>query len=75
MSPREAATVTLAVYRDGWTGRLQLAIEDESGGYRLAGPKFNGSGEKVLERVLDEHDAARIRSYLDQIPALLEARS
>jgi hypothetical protein len=62
--------VTLDVTRDGWTGKLQLSINrrDENGtgyGYRIAGPKFNGSGRTLLVRVLDEDDAREIRSYLD----------
>lgn len=68
----ETAKVTIEVSRDGWTGRLQLSINetDESGagtGYRLAGPKFNGSGETLLTATLDERDAAEIRSHLDRV--------
>lgn len=64
--------LTLEVSRDGWTGRLQLSINqlDSDGcghGYRLAGPKFNGSGEKLLTRTLDERDAEEIRTYLDHV--------
>ena len=51
---------------------LQLSINqtDENGtgdGYRLAGPKFNGSGEVLLTRHLDDRDAAEIRRYLDAV--------
>lgn len=67
-----AGKITLDVTRDGWTGRLQLSISltDENGaghGYRLAGPKFNGSGRVALSRTLDERDAAEIRRYLDAV--------
>lgn len=56
----------LAVSRDGWTGQLQLSIEDENGGFRLKGPKFNGSSETLLKAEIDERSAERIRQYLDQ---------
>jgi hypothetical protein len=64
--------LTIGVFRDGVTRRLQVSIsqlaEDGTGhGYRLAGPKFNGTGEKLLERPLDERDAAEIRRYLDAV--------
>lgn len=70
--------LVMEVSRDGWTGGLQLSIsqKDENGaghGYRIAGPKFNGSGELLLSRKLDERDAAEIRRYLDAVfplPAL-----
>ena len=62
----------LAVERDSWTSRLQLSISklDEHGagdGYRIAGPKFNGSSKPVLTAKLTERDAAEIRSYLDAV--------
>lgn len=65
-----ADRLTLEVSRDGWTKGLQLSINqrDEKGlgsGYRLAGPKFNGSGETLLTRTLTEQDAKEIRAYLD----------
>lgn len=73
-----ADRLTLEVSRDGWTKGLQLSINqrDEKGlgsGYRLAGPKFNGSGETLLTRTLTEEDAKEIRAYLDAVfplPAL-----
>ena len=65
-----ADKVTLEVTRDGWTGKFQLSINqtDENGaghGYRLAGPKFNGSGRVVLSREITEDDAREIRQYLN----------
>ena len=64
--------VTLDVTRDGLTGGHQLSINllDESNaghGYRLAGPKFNGTGRVVLSRTLTEDDAKEIRTYLDAV--------
>lgn len=64
--------IAIDVSRDGLTNGLQLSInqtgEDGAGhGYRLAGPKFNGSGKVLLSRTLDERDAAEIRRYLDAV--------
>jgi hypothetical protein len=64
--------LTIEVSRDGLTEGLQLSInqldeEDAGHGYRLAGPKFNGSGETLLTRTLDERDAKEIRRYLDAV--------
>lgn len=60
----------IEVDRDGWTGSLQVQIarldaDDTGDGYRLAGPKYNGSGERLLRAELDQRDANEIRSYLD----------
>lgn len=62
------AVITLD--RDGWTKDLQLNIAtlDENGrggGYRLAGPKYNGSSKNLLRVELDERDATEIRAALD----------
>ncbi len=67
-----AKKLSICVDRDGWTKGLQLSIdlEDEKGGgvgYRLAGPKFNGSSIRVFTHILDERDADEIRRYLDQV--------
>jgi hypothetical protein len=64
--------LVLQVSRDGHTDGLQLSISkldenDAGNGYRLAGPKFTGSGEVLLSRTLDERDAAEIRRYLDAV--------
>jgi hypothetical protein len=63
----------LGVYRNGAAhNALQLAIKrvDERGagdGYRLAGPSFAGTSQKLLEHALSEEDAAEIRRYLDAV--------
>ena len=62
--------LTIEVHRDGLSRKLQLGIHQtgKSGaghGYRLAGPKFSGSGETLLTATLDERDAAEIRRYLN----------
>ena len=64
LDPRSAF---LSIYKDGWTGGIQLSIEDASGsGFRLAGPKFNGSGKPLLRTKLTQRDADEIRRYLDR---------
>ncbi|MFJ7067538.1 hypothetical protein [Streptomyces sp. NPDC101115] len=64
--------IVIDVDRDGWTERLQLNVArlDENGqgwGYRLAGPKYNGSSTNLLRATLDERDAAEIRAHLDAV--------
>lgn len=51
-----------------WNNRygLQLAVEDDTGGYRIAGPKFDGTGKKVLGHEVTDRDAKEIRAYLDR---------
>ena len=66
-----AERVVLEVLQDGWTGGLQLSIQaydenDNGDGYRLFGPKFNGSSKLLRKRVLSERDVREIRSYLDR---------
>ncbi|MFJ2279171.1 hypothetical protein ACIOEZ_34045 [Streptomyces sp. NPDC087866] len=62
--------IVLDVDRDGWTQNLQLNLltldENDSGmGFRLAGPKYNGSSKNLLRTELDERDATEIRKALD----------
>ena len=66
-----AERVTLEILKDGWTGQLQLSIQayDEEGdgdGYRLIGPKFNGSSTLLRSVDLSARDIQEIRSYLDR---------
>lgn len=52
------------VDRDGWTGGLQLSLDTPTGGYRLAGPKFNGSSESLLRFALtSERDISEIEQH------------
>ena len=67
-----ADQLTLDVTKDGWTGGIQLSINcvSDNGwghGYRIAGPKFNGSGSVLLSAKLTERDAGEIRAYLDRV--------
>lgn len=64
--------IFIDVDRDGWTKNLQINIAtvDENGsgtGYRLAGPKYNGSSQLLLRHELTERDAAEIRAQLDAV--------
>ena len=61
----------LCIDKDGWTGHTQISIilEDEHGdghGYRIAGPKYNGSSTRIKRHVLTNQDAKEIRAYLDK---------
>lgn len=67
-STESKAGTWITVDRDGYTGRYQVAISktDENGyghGHRLAGPKYSGSGENVIEERLSAYDAAGIMEY------------
>jgi hypothetical protein len=77
--------ISIEVDRDGWTGQLQLSIRDNNvdgngrevaggGGYRLAGPKFNGSSKRVLSARIGHVEARQIRRYLDKIPPCTHGR-
>ncbi|WP_327259962.1 hypothetical protein [Streptomyces sp. NBC_01240] len=64
--------IVIDLDRDGWTKNLQLNIakldENNRGmGFRLAGPKYNGSSTNLLRTELDERDAAEIRAMLDDV--------
>lgn len=52
--------------KDGLTGGLQLSIEDDVGGYRIAGPKYCGHSKNLQRKKIDAHDAKEIRAYLDK---------
>ena len=54
------------VDRDGHTGKIQLNIGNPNGcGFRLGGPKYNGSSKNLLTVELTKRDADEIRQYLD----------
>lgn len=70
MSGRE---IYIAVDRRENDGQFQLAIglhDDGKGGhgYRLCGPKYDGTGTNVLHHVLTERDVEVIRTYLRAFP-------
>lgn len=68
--PASVKRIVMDVSRDGWTKGIQLGISelDVNGGghgYRIAGPKYNGSQERLLECELTRRDADEIRQFLD----------
>ena len=78
-TPEKTPRIVMDVTRDGWTNGVQLGISalDENGsglGYRIAGPKYNGSQSLLLRTDLDERDAREIREHLDKaFPSQAEA--
>ncbi len=48
-------------------GAFQMSIGTADSGYRIAGPKYDGTNRSVLRRKLTKRDADEIRSYLDKI--------
>lgn len=51
--------------KDGWTKAFQVSIGNDSGGYRIHGPDYNGSGKNIIKHEITERDALEIRKYLD----------
>lgn len=58
--------VSINVDRDLLTQGIQISIGDESGGYRLSGPKYSGNSVPIVSHILNEQDAIEIRRYLDK---------
>lgn len=54
------------VDKDGWTGGLQFSIDDANGGFRLVGPKYNGSSKRLLTYVPSDRDLAEIARYIER---------
>jgi hypothetical protein len=54
-------SMVVSAWEDGVTGAIQVVI----GSYRLAGPKFNGTSERLAVRKLTADDAAELRRQLD----------
>jgi hypothetical protein len=45
----------------------QLSISTEAGsGYRLAGPKYDGSSKSIMRHALSERDVVELRQMLDK---------
>lgn len=70
--PSEGLGLTLDLDRDGWTRGFQLSLTvtkdgKPQHGYRLAGPKYNGSSTNIQRRTLTQHDADEIRRMLDRV--------
>lgn len=60
-------TITLSIDRDKLTGGTQISINDDNGGYRIAGPKYCGMSENIKTVTLTKRDVAEIRSYLRKV--------
>lgn len=59
----------ISVDRRTVDGALQISIgeEDDNGcgtGYRIAGPKYDGSGKSLLKHFLSDRDKREIAEYL-----------
>lgn len=61
------AEIYLTVDRDKLTGGTQISINDDNGGYRIAGPKYCGMSVTIKRHVLTKRDVEEIRSYLKQV--------
>ena len=61
------AEIYLTVDRDEITGGTQISINDDNGGYRIAGPKYCGMSKTIKRHVLTKRDVEEIRSYLKQV--------
>jgi len=46
---------------------IQLSIDCNGIGYRLAGPKYDGTSKRLLRHKLDRRDVEEIRRYLRQV--------
>ncbi len=65
MTSTPSRPAVLSLYQNG-RGHPQLSIGNGDGGFRLMGPKFDGTGKLLGQRVLTERDATEIRCYLDR---------
>lgn len=45
---------------------FQLFIGDDHGGYRIFGPKYDGSSRSLYKHRLTSRDIQEIRKYLDE---------
>ena len=61
---RAGSGVYLCVDRDGLTKGIQLSIDGLETGFRLAGPKYNGSSLPLLRRELTEEDCRELEKYI-----------
>jgi hypothetical protein len=57
--------VYLTVDKRTCDGAIQISIGNDRMGYRIAGPKYDGSGKTLLKKELSERDREEIRSWLD----------
>jgi hypothetical protein len=48
-------------------GHFQLSIGDENGGYRIAGPKFDGRSKTVMRHEIRPRDVSEIGQYFSAV--------
>jgi hypothetical protein len=48
-------------------GGIQLAINDDSGGYRICGPKYDGRSKTIVRHQLTPRDVEEIKRYLADV--------
>jgi len=48
-------------------GLIQLAINHGSSGYRICGPKYDGTGRTIKRHELTEDDVKTLRKYLSSV--------
>jgi hypothetical protein len=61
--------VYISVDQRAADGAIQVSIGHEGGsGYRIAGPKYDGSGKTLLKVFLSETEKKEIRAYLRSRP-------
>lgn len=67
-----AGKVSITVWKDAWTGAMQMSIDDDDGGFRLIGPKFSGNSTPLLKyNLTSERDIAEIESYCKRARAAI----
>ena len=54
-------------------GIAQLSIENDVGGYRIAGGKFDGGGRSAFKAPITARAAREIEHYLTQVPGFVPA--
>jgi len=59
--------VIISIDRRKSDGALQIGIGDDKSGFRIAGAKYDGSSEILLEKTLTKHDAEEIMAYLKKV--------
>lgn len=78
MKTNAAPGAYITVDRDGWTKGMQLSVDwvevDGGGyGYRLAGPKYNGSSQTLMRHHLSARDLDELQRYIDRARKLIVA--
>lgn len=60
--------VYLSVDKRTRDGALQLSIGlEDSYGYRIAGPKYDGDGKTLVRHFLTERDVVEIQNFLKKV--------